>query len=161
MPDRCGDEEAARQLDINGHFFADIQFSGKLPLVFRVIDHMVIKTLFRPHRTDVQFPTQLPGCKNVAVIGRLQAVVCNVFHDHRRLLIVDDSAHFQDKPFRIVPEHGEFEWRHALQNCCNACARESGFFNQLPDEVIPHAAERGRFGRLLVCLCLAEALTIF
>ena len=161
MSDRCGDEEAARQLDIDSHFFADIQFSGKLPLVFRVIDHMVIKTLFRAHCADIQLSAQLSGSKNVAVISRLQAVVCNVLHNHRCFLIVDDPAHFQDERFRIIPEHGKLERRHALQNCCNACARESGFFDQLPDEVIPHAAERGRFGRLLVCLCLAEALTIF
>ena len=84
-----------------------------------------------------------------------------MLHNHRCFLIVDDPAHFQDERFRIIPEHGKLERRHTLQNCSNAGARESGFFDQLPDEVIPHTAKRRGFGRLLVCFCLAEALAVF
>ena len=82
----------------------------------------------------------LLGREDGAVVGAFRLVVLDLLHDHRGLLLVDQTDGFGDELLRVVLVHGEGLGLDALEDSGGCPARELGSLGHLADQIVANGA---------------------
>lgn len=130
--------EAARQLGVDHDLLVQFQLSSKGLLAIRVREHVVLHVLLGLDRAgEVRV---LLGREDGAVVGAFRLVVLDLLHNHRGLLLVDQTDGFGDELLRVVLVHGEGLGLDALEDSGGCPARELGSLGHLADQIVANGA---------------------
>ena len=159
---RCGNIEPIRQLYIDCHITVRIEVGGKITLISRIVNQMVIQMPLYFHDVRTEFSFQGRLSENVCIVMFIQNIVGDMLDDGRCLFVIDEGSCFQDELFRVILELIEHRFFNADQNLYNRLAGQLGFSHQLANQVILDALTGVNFGLwvifMLIRFCESRAI---
>lgn len=144
VADRRGDLEAARQLGVDRDFGSGFEPSGELRLHtlpgISVGEHPVLHAFADPDGVGLVAPARVD--EDGGIVFALDPVVADVVHDHRGLLLDDQTADLGDELLRVVPEHAELVRSDTLEDPRGATPGDGRGLGDLAEQVVFDAVGR-------------------